>query len=201
MKKFIFLVLLTIGVVGVWTVTVQAQAPRKKTDLTAEDRLAWYNFLKWPEEYKDLLNAWSDSDGGLYFDKLNPHKYLVTIQVAMPGGHQTGYVFTIYDESNPPKNRSKLLRFKCLYLDSNDGKPTLMRVYEEQVWGNIEFDPKRKIFRVLSTSRGLGDCGTLIYYKLINDKPVIIEARARHCDDSTLDNFPPPEKWKRVRNP
>lgn len=201
MKKFIFLVLLTIGVVGIWTVTVQAQAPRKKTDLTAEDRLAWYNFLKWPEEYKDLLNAWDDSDGGLYFDKLSPHKYLVTIQVATLSTHQTGYVFTIYDESNPPKNRSKLLRFKRLYLDSNEGKPALMRVYEEQVWGNIEFDPKRKIFKVLSTSRGLGDCGTLIYYKLINDKPVIIEARARHRDDSTLDNFPPPEKWKRVRNP
>jgi|SRR5215471_4636018 len=83
-----------------------AQIPKKKDDLDVSDRGEWRTILKWPDACEAGFQSYKQysPSGGLNFDTLGPHEYLVSVGCAA-----NEWLFMYYRESNPVLAR--LLRF------------------------------------------------------------------------------------------
>jgi hypothetical protein len=165
-----------------------------KTNLTYEDRKAWREVLKWPDECEQAFDYPDKSYGGIEFFELAEKQYLV--QVTCTGGAYQGYqVYYFYDESNQ-QPASKLLTFES--RESQDEK-SLTRTQTTELWGQPTFDQKKKELTVLNKFRGIGDCGILATYGFVNGEPVLKQLRAKPaCDGKGAEN---PEKWNKVALP
>jgi Protein of unknown function (DUF1176) len=173
--------------------------PRKKQNLTRDDREAWRKVLRWPDEYE---KAWSnthdsgDADyGGLAFHRLGRGKYLVEVNT-YPGAYQSGYIFMLYDEAKKPTGPARLLKLKVFGEDER-GRPSPS--FEEEVAGLPTFNAATRQLEIFSKYRGPGDCGSIIRYKFVNDSPVVVEAREQDCDDNRKQDEINPRQWPRKK--
>ncbi len=163
----------------------------KKTGLTYEDRKAWREVLKWPDECEQAFDYPDKSYGGLEFYELADRKYLV--EVVCTGGAYQGYQHYYFYDETKDQPTSELLTFDI--YESQDEK-SLTPTRSTEVWGLPTFDAKTKELRVLNKFRGPGDCGTLAVYGFEADKPVLKELRAKpNCDGRGAEH---PEKWKKI---
>lgn len=189
---------ITAAFVGLFLVAsgVKAGGDQDKSDLTREERSAWYQRLKWPADCEESFQSQAEDipDAGLTFHRLKDKQYLVEIQCYL-GAYQPGFVFMFYDEA---RTKTALLKFKR-YERETDGR--VSRYLETELSGFPEFDDKTKELKVWSKSRGIGDCGSIVVYTFRNGQPVVKEARAQACQDDPDAPFAEPEAWPRVRNP
>jgi hypothetical protein len=68
----------------------------------------------------------------------------------------------------------------------------------EEVWGTVTLDAVRREATVVSVSRGVGDCGTSIVYRIDAESVITLEvatARGKACDD----NSQAPTSWPVIR--
>ncbi|MFP5260642.1 MAG: DUF1176 domain-containing protein [Blastocatellia bacterium] len=162
-----------------------------KANLTYEDRKAWREILKWPDECEQAFDYPDKSFGGIEFHQLAEKQYVV--QVTCTGGAYQGYqVYYFYDETGQ-QPAAKLLTFES--RESQDEK-SLTRTETTEVWGQATFDDKAKELKVFNRFRGAGDCGILATYGFVNGAPELKELRAKiNCDGKGAEN---PEKWNKV---
>jgi uncharacterized protein len=170
----------------------------RKTNLTSQDRQKWHEQLKWPTDCEEAFQSMANyaPDTGLKFYKLSDMSYLVQIQCYL-GAYQPGYVFMLYHEDGSSSN-SKLLHLKRYERDTS-GK---LSMYEEtEVAGFPDFDFKRKTLKILSKSRGSGDCGSLVTYRFDSGEMAVVDARAQACYDDPKKKIIEPGRWERVAEP
>jgi len=165
--------------------------PLNKTNLTYEDRKAWREVLKWPDECEQAFDYPDKSYGGIEFYQLAEKQYLV--QVTCTGGAYQGYqVYYFYDETKQ-QPAAKLLTFES--RESQDEK-SLTKTEASELWGQPTFDERTKELKVFNRFRGVGDCGILATYGFVNGEPELKELRAKvNCDGKGAGN---PEKWNRI---
>jgi Protein of unknown function (DUF1176) len=165
--------------------------PLNKANLTYEDRKAWREILKWPDECERAFDYPDKSYGGIELHQLAEKQYLV--QVTCTGGAYQGYqVYYFYDETKQQPT-GKLLTFES--RESQDEK-SLTKTEASELWGQPTFDEKTKELKVFNRFRGIGDCGILATYGFVNGEPELKELRAKiNCDGKGAGN---PEKWNRV---
>lgn len=173
----------------------QANAPAaslRKTNLTPEDRRAWREVLKWPDDCEEAYaGTMSEETPGLEFYELAAGRYLVEV-VCTTGAYQ-GYQFYSYlDETKSPP-ASRLLTFPS--FDSEDeGKPKRKTEIQE-MWGMTTFDAKTKLLEIHNKYRGPGDCGSLATYEFRDGSPRLKEFREKsECDG----NYVEPREWPRI---
>jgi hypothetical protein len=162
-----------------------------KTNPTYEDRKAWREILKWPDECEQAFDYPDKSYGGMEFYPLADKQYLV--EVTCTGGAYQGYqVYYFYDESTQ-QPAAKPLTFES--RESQDGK-TLTKTETTELWGQATFDGSTKQLKVFNKFRGVGDCGILATYGFVNGEPQLKELRAKVvCDGKGGGN---PEKWNKI---
>jgi len=165
--------------------------PLSKINITYEDRKAWREILKWPDECEQAFDYPDKSYGGMEFYQLADKQYLV--QIICTGGAYQGYqVYYFYDETKQQPT-AKLLNFES--RESQDEK-SLTEIQTTELWGQPEFDDNAKELRILNKFRGIGDCGILATYRFVNGEPQLKEMRAKLvCDGKGAEN---PENWKKV---
>lgn len=166
--------------------------PQKKSDLTYADRKAWYQILRWPQEYEDDFDAVLGVDkdkGWMKFFELAPKKYLVEVQCNL-FAYQAGFIYLFYDESVSPPT-ARLLTFKSFYRDNKQVKTQ----EEALVAGLPEFSPRTGELSVWTKGRGLGDCGAWAVYRIEGGRAVLQEFRAKDdCDGKYVD----PKQYPRL---
>ena len=165
--------------------------PSIKANPTYEDRKAWREVLKWPDECEQAFDYPDKSYGGIEFNQLAEKQYLV--EVTCTGGAYQGYqVYYFYDETKQQPT-AKLLTFES--RESQDEK-SLTKTETSEMWGQATFDEKTKELKVFNRFRGIGDCGILATYGFVNGEPELKELRAKiNCDGKGAGN---PEKWNRI---
>lgn len=167
---------------------VFGQTSLKKTNLKAKDRMAWYNELRWDEEYKLHPFADSSDDAGLGIYQLSEYQYLIEI-FCYPGAYNPTYIYYFYDESKPRRKRGKPLLFPDFEAQENG---LIIGYFDYEVTGLPTFNRQTKILEVYAKSRGAGGCGQLVHFKFVQGKPVIVRARARSCNEL---KWIEPERW------
>jgi hypothetical protein len=171
--------------------TAKATPPLNKANLTYEDRKAWREILKWPDDCEQGFDYPDKSYGGVEFYQLAEKQYLV--QVTCTGGaYQGSQVYYFYDETSQ-QPAAKLLNFEA--REAQDEK-SLTKTQATELWGQPTFDEKTKQLKVFNRFRGVGDCGILATYGFANGEPELKELRAKiNCDGKGAGD---PEKWTRI---
>jgi hypothetical protein len=172
-----------------------AQAPGKKTNLTTNDRVAWYEILKWPKKCEEAFRQTSPLEqgfAGVEFYSLGRGEYIVEV-VCYSGAYQPGSIFMYYDERRPLSARA--LKLKGFETEDEPGK---VLEYSE-INGLTKFNRKRKELEILSKYRGAGDCGKFVRYKIERGEAEVIEAREQECDDNRIGRDIDPRRWPRKR--
>ncbi len=176
-----------------------AEAPRaasslKKSDLTYEDRKAWREILKWPDDCEQAFDYPDKNFGGLEFHRLADGQYLVAVTCTL-GAYQGYQSYFFYDETAREPS-SKLLTFES--RESQDGD-SLTETRSTEVWGQPDFDEKTKELKVFNRFRGSGDCGILATYEFADGAPKLKELRAKTACDGKDGGGP--EKWRKIVPP
>lgn len=163
----------------------------KRSGITYEDRKAWREVLKWPDECEEAFDYPDKSLGGIEVYRLADGQYLVEVTCTL-GAYQGYQLFYFYDET-AQKPEAALLAFES--RESQDGD-SLVETRVTEVWGEATFDESTKELRVFNRFRGPGDCGILATYEFVGREPKLKELRAKPaCDGNDAGG---PEKWKRV---
>jgi hypothetical protein len=175
-----------------------AGAYPKKTEPTIEDRRAWREILKWPDDCEDAHAAtFGAGDGqivGLEFYELEEKKYLVEVLCAS-GAYQGSQVYAFLDETKSPP-AGKLLTFQTYESQEHD---KLDKIETQELTGLPTFDAKTKRLTVLNKFRGPGDCGSLATFGFADGAAELKEFRAKtKCDGKGAGN---PEQWKKIALP
>jgi hypothetical protein len=159
--------------------------PQKKENLSYEDRQAWLEILKWSEhcgpDTSDLrrpgVSLPPQNPSGLRFWQLEPKKYLVEVK-CQAGAYNDLQLYLFYDETTTPP-ACRIVHFEKYDIKAkNIGAET-----ETEVLGSMEFDPREQELTRFEMARGLGDCGAWFKYRINEDKGVLLEYRAKDCDD------------------
>lgn len=175
--------------------------PQKKENLTYEDRRALQEILKWPEhcgpDPADLRRPDASlppkNPSGLRFWELEPKKYLVEVKCQV-GPYNDLQLYLFYDETTAPP-ASRLLQFERY----DPGSKTIGVETETELLGSNEFQPRKKELTRFDMARGLGDCGAWFKYRINEDKGVLLEYRAKACDDKEkFDGIARPETFPLV---
>lgn len=188
MKKVSFLVLVTLTVIS-----AHAQVPNKKTGMTGPDRAKWFRLLKWSSDDYLASDPTRFPNAGFTFYKLGRAKWLVEI-ITGAGAYQRSYVFALLNKTVPNYPKVKLLRFTDYYLAK---KNNARKEVTSELSGMSSFNEMSRTLTIFYKGSGLGHCGSLQKYEFVGDRPRIIEARLRSCENAT--NFPPPEEWPKIK--
>jgi hypothetical protein len=65
---------------------------------------------------------------------------------------------------------------------------------DEEVWGTVTFAADAEEVTIVNVARGLGDCGSMIVYRIDTDGVIsfrVATARGKPCDD----NSQAPQSW------
>jgi hypothetical protein len=189
MKRLFSLILLIV----VSVVFVRTQVPKKKTGLTKNDRAKWFKVLKWDttDDFQSEIDRFENS--GFTFYRLDKERWLVQI-ITGAGAYQRSHVYAVLNESYTKKPTAKLLKFTDYQLGE---KGKIDKETNAFITGISTFSYKEKTLTVFYKAAGLGHCGSLTTYKIVGNKARTIEARLRGCENAT--NFPPPEKWQKIK--
>lgn len=159
------------------------------------ERQTWYEVIHWSDTCE---NEWQSQEterendwGGVVFDKVDLHKYVVTVLCyAGPYWISTEF-FLLNNQSTLPE--SEPLPLDLIHVD-NDGE--LVRYSTNNISGGIpHFDPETRTLIYVYKFRGVGGCGYYYQLEFAQNHFVLQEARYREVCDDTL---PPPEEWKRI---
>jgi len=176
-----------------------AQAPGKKTELTAADREAWQKVLQWPVELEEQWRrsrTTNDRDqSGLVFYGLGRGNYLVQIEV-QESSYQPHYLFMYFSESS--KAPARMLKLKTYEGDDDDVNKVSTKLVEEAE-GVASFDETRKQMVFRTKGRGTGDCGSLVRYNITPTRAIPAEARVHACFDDYSLGVTDPLRWRRVK--
>ncbi|OGP74618.1 MAG: hypothetical protein A2Y80_03435 [Deltaproteobacteria bacterium RBG_13_58_19] len=172
--------------------------PQKKENLTYEDRKAWQEILKWPEDCgpdpEDLRRPDTgrppENPSGLRFWQLQPQKYLVEVKCQV-GGYNDLQLYLFYDETTAPPT-SRLVQF-----EQYDSKAKAIGAQTEtELLGYMEFHPRNQELTRFEMERGLGDAGAWLKCRINEDQGVLLEYRCKGCDDDEkYDGIPHPETF------
>jgi hypothetical protein len=150
--------------------SVAAQVPQKKDDLDITDREAWRTILKWPDACEAGFQSHKQYSppGGLNFDKLGPHEYLVSV------GCADEWLFMYYRETNPIVAR--LLRFGEYDAAHHNAASTYSRVHSL----THGFDGHRNLWIYSQAS----DNVCLMHrYRFRHGRPAFVASRKVPCAD------------------
>jgi hypothetical protein len=196
MYPFSAIVITTIYILLLGSVC-DAQTPLKMTNLTKQDRAAWYEALKWPKGCEDAFqktyNVSPGEDyGGLQFHDLKRGEYLVEV-ACYSGAYQPGSIFMYYNKQTP--SSARLLKLPGFESEDDEGKA----LKYSEVSGLATFNKRTKVLEVFSKYRGVGDCGLYVRYRFMRGQPVVIEAREQDCDEKRIRRLTDPRRWARIR--
>ena len=175
-----------------------AQVPNK-INPTVADRAAWQKVLSWPialeEQWQSSRTNNSPERSGLAFHSLGRGNYLVAIEV-LESSYQPRYLFMHYSESG--KTRPRILKLKTYEGDDDDASKVHTRLMTE-VEGIVSFDDAKKQLVIQTMGRGIGDCGSLVRYKITPTRTIPAEARVHACFDDYSLGITDPLRWRRVK--
>ena len=172
----------------------QDRAPHKKSKLTFEDRRAWREILKWPQDCEDDFGDHGADYAGVEFYKLAEGKYLVEVECEI-AAYQSVKYYMLYNENVSPAT-SKLLTFKTY---GGENERSMVETQTDSLLGVSTFDQRQKRLTIFYKLRGFGDCGTIATYNLRGGKPVLTDFRAKlNCDGRGSKN---PFRWKKIGPP
>ncbi|CAN5895746.1 hypothetical protein BH23GEM7_BH23GEM7_12670 [soil metagenome] len=164
-----------------------ADPPLPRTDLTPEDRAAWYQLLAWPEECERSFVPTNEADGGLTFYPLAEGRSLVEV-VCLVAAYQRSHLYLMYDERTTPP-QARLLRFPTYVLQPGQSWAPHQSA---ELTGIPEFDAAGDELTVLTRFRGVGDCGSVARYGFEGGQPVLLDFRGKvECDGRA-------EGWERI---
>lgn len=174
-------------------------------------RAEWRSLLKWDDACESgVAHIASSGVGfvGVTHFKMRDSSSLVSV-VCRTGSYNQGKVLFLLRNTGPSQRSSVLVfpqfRFKepdpesSKYFDPNVKEPAstvdLFYTYNDRLlWGNLKIDKENQTITNNDFFRG-GDtgCGMHTVYKLVEDKPQVVEFRAQpHCRTGAV----PIEKWK-----
>ncbi len=187
MRTFCLLFLVICG-----HVAIVAQMPRKENGMTAADRAAWFNRLKWDKQDHLAADLTLFENAGFKFISLNNRRWLVEI-ITGAGAYQRSYVFAILDEKFP--KTVKPLTFTDFYLNEHN---KVIRHRTKFLSGRSSFDGSNNTLQLYYKGRGIGDCGSLTTFRVLANNTVqTLESRLRSCDLASSDIAP--EKWEKIK--
>ena len=163
-------------------------------------RETWRERLKWPddceEEFKDSAGpgAFPGEAAGVETYSLGASERLAVVQCGLYA-YQISFVALLFDAAGNAPGRLVTLKD---YGRETSGKVTSGESTETA--GEPVFDEHGKTLTVLSKSRGVGDCGSLVTYGFESGRAVVREARAQACFDDKR-KWIDPAKWPKVDRP
>lgn len=121
---------------------------------------------------------------------LEQNKYLLEI-ICFRGAYQNNYQYLLYSQDQG-KDFIKTLLLETWEIDQ-DGR-TAKKLNSVQA-GLAEYQSQEKVLTIVTKYRGLGDCGALGKYQLVNDQLKLVEYRVKAaCDGHYLE----PEQYTKV---
>lgn len=122
-----------------------------------------------------------DAERGSQVYKLGDRQYLVKLQCFL-AAYQGNYAFVLYTKSSPRLHIQPLL----LSTFTRDMAGNLVRLESTTVAGLPAFDPKQKVLTLSTKFRGIGDCGSVAKYKLVQNELRLTEFKVKYqCDGLT----------------
>jgi len=176
-------------------IVVTGQLPKKRTGLTNTDRAKWFAALKWAEEDNLAADVDRFPNKGFTFHRLSKSKWLVEI-VTGAAAYQLNYVYSVLDDGGPNWITTKPLHLQSYFHDENGH---IKRETVPFAIGTSSFDKSKKTFSVYYKGSGLGYCGSLTKYQIVNNRARTVEARVRSCNSSATGRWPRPEKWSKIK--
>ena len=178
------------------TATAGQGVPRKRKNLTREDRGRWREVLRWPRGCdEDYEGSYSETEtyGGVEFHALGRGLYLVEV-VCDGGGIQPSTLFMLYDESRP--RRARLLKLK--EFESGE-RGAGRRLSYPPVRAMTKFDARRRELFLMGKYDAMGTCGLFVRYKFTaRGSPRAVEVREQtNCGDP--EGSPDTSRWPRKR--
>jgi hypothetical protein len=153
--------------------SVTAQIPQKKDDLTIPDREEWRKLLKWPDDCETGFRSYKQysPSGGLLFDRLGPHEYLVDVGCA--GGVS---LFMYYRENS--QIPARLLKFN--EYDAAHGRSASS--YSNVRFLVHSFDPDGNLLWIYSQTPARNVC-LMHKYRIRRGRPVLLKSGQLPCSD------------------
>lgn len=169
--------------------TAAAASPFPGTK-TAKDRAAWRAILHWPASCEREWQTTQPDFAGISTWNAGARK-LVMVDCFL-GAYQGVQMIYLVDSAKKVVGPARL----HIYVDTGNGKPTLR--YQTRILGVANFDPKTNRLVVFDKARGIGDCGFFSVFKLVGDRFLPVEARAKlACDGKGAD----PSRWPKLPTP
>jgi hypothetical protein len=182
MRRTLLVALLIAALAG----TAAAAGPFPGTK-SPKDRAAWRAILKWPVSCEHEWQMSSPDFAGISTWAAGARK-LVMVDCFF-GAYQGIQLIYLVDTAKRKVGPARL----HLYIDTGNGKAT--PVYRTRVLGVANFDSKTRRLVVLDKGRGLGDCGFYSVFRLVGDRFVPVESRAKlACDGKGAD----PTRWPKL---
>jgi uncharacterized protein DUF1176 len=159
--------------------------------------------LQWPENCERGFAPSDSSSAGLEFLPLAARGRVLAQVMCSLGAYQPTYLYYVVDTSamsSPARSRvSGPLEFQD-YVDSGmPGRNRLTAERTTEVVGLPTYLPDRRYLRIFRRFRGIGDCGLLLTYEIVDTQAVLREARGKlACDQrGTRD----PSRWPVLKLP
>jgi hypothetical protein len=169
-----------------------APSPAPASDPTAE-RARWRARLAWPErcetDHRAAVAALALADARLEVHDLGGGRRLIVVGCTR-GAYQSSARYYVVDESVEPARSVPLLVPTWELDDEEIWQPREV----EELAAETSFDTRARVLTLLTRSRGLGDCGLRVRYRVQKERLSVLEARGRVCDGDP-EQAAPPERW------
>lgn len=153
-------------------------------------RSEWRQQLQWPEACEQAFTQTREQGGpqnGVRVMRLSRGWRLVEVRCAA-GAYQPSQVFV---GISPTGIASAPISVPTMTFDE-EGRANWSSA--EEVWGTVTFAADANEITIVSLARGLGDCGSMIVYRIDTDGVItfkVAAAKGKPCDD----NSQAPTSW------
>jgi len=172
--------------------TSQQTTPRDR--FASMPRSEWRKRLNWPQSCERAFAQTRDNSGaetGIRSFELGNGWRLIEVRCA-EGAYQPSQMFI---GLSPAGATTAPLIVPVVTFDDR-GEPRWTN--EPEAWGTVEFDDTTHQVAITNVSRGLGDCGSQVAYRINTDGVAhfdVVSARGKACDDKAQS----PSAWPRIR--
>jgi uncharacterized protein DUF1176 len=186
---------------GVWTITTIAMIVMVScTTTTSQQRIGnlqpsarrseWRQQLHWPQPCEQAFAQTREQRGaqsGVRVMRLSSGWRVVEVRCAA-GAYQPSQMFV---GISPTGIASPPISMPTVTFD-DEGRAKWST--SEEVWGTVTFGAEANQVTIVNVARGLGDCGSMIVYRIDTDGVIsfkVATARGKPCDD----NSQAPTSW------
>jgi hypothetical protein len=172
----------TIAMIVTVSCATTTSQPRIGDLQPSASRSEWRQQLHWPEVCEQAFGRTREQRGsqsGVRVMRLSSGWRVVEVRCAA-GAYQPSQMFV---GISPTGIASRPIPVQTLAFD-DQGRPKWST--SEEVWGNVTFAADAHELTIVNMARGLGDCGSMIVYRIDADAVISFKAataRGKACDD------------------